>query len=147
MSAGCLTDVLGPRGWHKAFVHGVGAHKHPCFTRLWWSLLSTPVAPGCVQREITLSKDKILCRCTWIPFQLSWYLAMFLPIRIWHFRSGNYFTKPSLSSWFTANINGLRHRCFIAEFSAGLLLDFRNEFQPAYLFIYLIYPLTYFKQS
>lgn len=20
-------DVLGPRGWHKAFVHGVGAHK------------------------------------------------------------------------------------------------------------------------
>lgn len=31
----------------------------------------------------------------------------------------------------------LRCGCFIAEFSVGLLLNFNNEFQPAYLFIYL----------
>lgn len=49
----------------------------------------------------------------------------------------SYFTMPSLSSWFIANIDVLRHGCFIVEFSAGLLLDFSNEFQPAYLFIYL----------
>lgn len=49
----------------------------------------------------------------------------------------SYFTMPSLSSWFIANIDVLRHGCFIVEFSARLLLDFSNEFQPAYLFIYL----------
>lgn len=35
-----------------------------------------------VHREITLSKDKILCRYTGVPFWLGWYLAVFLPIRI-----------------------------------------------------------------
>lgn len=59
-------------------------------------------------------------------------------MRMWYFMSGrSYFTMPSLSSWFIANIDVLRHGCFIVEFSAGLLLDFSNEFQPAYLFIYL----------